>query len=90
MVILSEWLAAQLDKESAEPAYRQLLQLMQQAILTGRLAPGSKLPSSRTLAGDLGECDPAGHDRRFRKRGDWDLHAGGRQADWAGTAIGEF
>jgi GntR family transcriptional regulator/MocR family aminotransferase len=54
MVILSEWLAAQLDKESAEPAYRQLLQLMQQAILTGRLAPGSKLPSSRTLAGDLG------------------------------------
>ncbi len=54
MVILSEWLAAQLDKESAEPAYRQLLQLMQQAILTGRLAPGTKLPSSRTLAGDLG------------------------------------
>ncbi|PVX70795.1 GntR family transcriptional regulator [Paraburkholderia unamae] len=54
MVILSEWLAAQLDKASAEPAYRQLLQLMQQAILTGRLAPGSKLPSSRTLAGDLG------------------------------------
>nr|WP_110387201.1 PLP-dependent aminotransferase family protein [Paraburkholderia silvatlantica] len=54
MVILSEWLAAQLDKESAEPAYRQLLQLMQQAILTGRLAPGARLPSSRTLAGDLG------------------------------------
>ena len=54
MVILSEWLAAQLDKESAEPAYRQLLQLMQQAILTGRLAPGTKLPSSRILAVDLG------------------------------------
>jgi GntR family transcriptional regulator / MocR family aminotransferase len=54
MVILSEWLAAQLDRQSAEPAYRQLLQLMQQAILTGRLAPGTKLPSSRTLAGDLG------------------------------------
>ncbi|MEM5326554.1 PLP-dependent aminotransferase family protein [Paraburkholderia sp. JHI2823] len=54
MVILSEWLAAQLDKESAEPAYRQLLQLMQQAILTGRLAPGTKLPSSRLLAADLG------------------------------------
>ncbi|WP_322104579.1 PLP-dependent aminotransferase family protein [Paraburkholderia sp. J41] len=54
MVILSDWLAAQLDKRSAEPAYRQLLQLMQQAILTGRLAPGTKLPSSRTLAGDLG------------------------------------
>ncbi|WP_449305206.1 MocR-like pyridoxine biosynthesis transcription factor PdxR [Paraburkholderia silvatlantica] len=27
---------------------------MQQAILTGRLAPGARLPSSRTLAGDLG------------------------------------
>jgi GntR family transcriptional regulator / MocR family aminotransferase len=54
MVILSDWLAAQLDKTSAEPAYRQLLQLMQQAILTGQLAPGTKLPSSRTLATDLG------------------------------------
>ncbi|MFX1674573.1 PLP-dependent aminotransferase family protein [Paraburkholderia sp. A2WS-5] len=54
MVILSDWLAAQLDKASAEPVYRQLLQLMQQAILTGRLAPGTKLPSSRLLAGDLG------------------------------------
>ncbi|TAM32189.1 MAG: PLP-dependent aminotransferase family protein [Paraburkholderia sp.] len=54
MDILSDWLSAQLDKDSAEPAYRQLLQLMQQAILTGRLAPGTKLPSSRTLALDLG------------------------------------
>jgi GntR family transcriptional regulator / MocR family aminotransferase len=53
MEILSEWLSAQLDQESAEPAYRQLLHLMQQAILTGRLAPGTKLPSSRSLAGDL-------------------------------------
>ncbi|TDG17663.1 PLP-dependent aminotransferase family protein [Paraburkholderia silviterrae] len=54
MVILSDWLAAQLDKTSVEPVYRQLLQLMQQAILTGQLAPGTKLPSSRLLAGDLG------------------------------------
>lgn len=54
MVILSDWLAAQLDKASAEPVYRQLLQLMQQAILTGQLAPGTKLPSSRLLAVDLG------------------------------------
>ncbi|NIE64807.1 PLP-dependent aminotransferase family protein [Burkholderia sp. Ax-1719] len=54
MVILSDWLAAQLDKADVEPVYRQLLSLMQQAILTGRLAPGTKLPSSRTLAGDLG------------------------------------
>jgi GntR family transcriptional regulator/MocR family aminotransferase len=54
MAILFEWLSAQLDKDSAEPVYRQLLSLMQQAILTGRLAPGTKLPSSRTLANDLG------------------------------------
>jgi GntR family transcriptional regulator / MocR family aminotransferase len=53
MEILSEWLSAQLDQDSAEPAYRQLLHLMQQAILTGRLGPGTKLPSSRSLAGDL-------------------------------------
>ncbi|MGV2288771.1 PLP-dependent aminotransferase family protein [Trinickia sp. YCB016] len=52
-VILSDWLAAQLDRGSAEPGYRQLLRLMQQAILTGQLAPGTKLPSSRTLANDL-------------------------------------
>jgi GntR family transcriptional regulator/MocR family aminotransferase len=54
MVILFDWLAAQLDKASGEPVYRQLLQLMQQAILTGQLAPGTKLPSSRLLAADLG------------------------------------
>ncbi|HXZ09329.1 MAG TPA: PLP-dependent aminotransferase family protein, partial [Paraburkholderia sp.] len=53
-VILSDWLAARLDRVAAEPVYRQMLQLMQQAILTGQLPPGTKLPSSRTLAGDLG------------------------------------
>lgn len=52
-VILADWLSAQLDRVSDEPDYRQLLRLMQQAILTGQLAPGTKLPSSRTLAGDL-------------------------------------
>ncbi|MEX3933591.1 PLP-dependent aminotransferase family protein [Paraburkholderia phymatum] len=53
-VILSDWLAARLDRTAAEPVYRQVLGLMQQAILTGQLPPGAKLPSSRTLAGDLG------------------------------------
>jgi GntR family transcriptional regulator/MocR family aminotransferase len=53
-VILSDWLAARLDRVAAEPVYRQVLRLLQQAILTGQLAPGAKLPSSRTLAGDLG------------------------------------
>ncbi len=53
-VILSDWLAARLDRTAGEPVYRQVLGLMQQAILTGQLLPGAKLPSSRTLAGDLG------------------------------------
>jgi GntR family transcriptional regulator/MocR family aminotransferase len=53
-VILSDWLAARLDRAAAEPVYRQVLRLMQQAILTSQFAPGAKLPSSRTLAVDLG------------------------------------
>ncbi|MBB4512857.1 MocR-like pyridoxine biosynthesis transcription factor PdxR [Paraburkholderia fungorum] len=53
-VILSDWLAARLDRAAAEPVYRQTLRLMQQAILTGQMPPGTKLPSSRTLAEDLG------------------------------------
>ena len=52
-VILADWLSARLDRSSPEPMYRQLLQQMQQAILTGELGPGTKLPSSRTLAADL-------------------------------------
>ena len=52
-IILSDWLHARLDRAHAEPMYRQVLDLMQQAILTGQLAPGTKLPSSRTLASDL-------------------------------------
>jgi GntR family transcriptional regulator / MocR family aminotransferase len=57
-VILSDWLAVRLatrrDRGDAEPVYRQLLRLLQQAILTSQLPPGTKLPSSRTLASDLG------------------------------------
>lgn len=53
-IILADWLSTRLDRTLAEPVYRQLLDLMQQAILTGQLASGTKLPSSRTLAGDLG------------------------------------
>ncbi|CAB3755211.1 PLP-dependent aminotransferase family protein [Paraburkholderia humisilvae] len=53
-VILSDWLATRLDRGDAEPVYRQLLRLLQQAILTSQLPPGTKLPSSRTLAADLG------------------------------------
>ncbi|AQH01270.1 DNA-binding protein [Burkholderia sp. KK1] len=53
-IILADWLSARLDRTAAEPVYRQMLELMQQAILTSQLAPGTKLPSSRTLAIDLG------------------------------------
>lgn len=53
-MILSDWLVARLDRGDAEPVYRQLLRLLQQAILTSQLPPGTKLPSSRTLATDLG------------------------------------
>ncbi|MFT4192239.1 MAG: PLP-dependent aminotransferase family protein [Comamonas sp.] len=51
---LSEWLKARLDEPSAEPNYRRLARLLQQAILSGQLASGVKLPSSRTLGADLG------------------------------------
>jgi GntR family transcriptional regulator / MocR family aminotransferase len=52
-IILSDWLSARIERGAAEPMYRQVLRLVQQAILTGQLAPGTKLPSSRTLAEDL-------------------------------------
>ncbi|WP_244816288.1 PLP-dependent aminotransferase family protein [Caballeronia sp. Lep1P3] len=53
-IILADWLSTRLDRALEAPVYRQVLELMQQAILTGQLAPGTKLPSSRTLALDLG------------------------------------
>ncbi|MGN6085115.1 MocR-like pyridoxine biosynthesis transcription factor PdxR [Trinickia sp.] len=52
-IILSDWLSTRLERGTGEPMYRQVLRLVQQAILTGQLAPGTKLPSSRTLADDL-------------------------------------
>ena len=50
-VILADWLSARLDRSSPEPMYRQLLQQMQQAILTG----WGQVRSCRvrTLAADL-------------------------------------
>ncbi|RMX04943.1 PLP-dependent aminotransferase family protein [Corticibacter populi] len=51
---LSEWLRARLDETGEEPAYRRLARLLQQAILSGRLASGVRLPSSRALAAELG------------------------------------
>jgi GntR family transcriptional regulator/MocR family aminotransferase len=43
-----------LEKESGEAIKRQIYRLLQAAIVSGRLAAGSKLPSSRTLAKELG------------------------------------
>ncbi|MFL5618113.1 MAG: PLP-dependent aminotransferase family protein, partial [Gemmatimonadaceae bacterium] len=43
-----------MDPESAVPMYRQLYEGLREAILTRRLAPGARLPSSRALATDLG------------------------------------
>lgn len=41
-------------RQGAGPLYRRVYQEMKSAIHTGRLAPGVRLPSSRTLASDLG------------------------------------
>src|SRR5690606_33291036 len=36
------------------PRYAQLIRALKSAILEGRLAPGSRVPASRNLAGELG------------------------------------
>ncbi len=43
-----------LDPTAATPLYRQLYGGLRDAILSGRLAPGARLPSSRVLAADHG------------------------------------
>jgi GntR family transcriptional regulator/MocR family aminotransferase len=42
------------DPTSPEPVYRQLYGSLRDAILSGQLAPGTQLPSTRTLALELG------------------------------------
>ncbi len=42
-----------LDRTLAEPLYRQFYRSVQQHVLTGRLPPGTKLPSIRTLSKSL-------------------------------------
>lgn len=42
-----------LDRSAPSPLYRQIYHNVQQLILTGRLAPGTKLPSIRALASEL-------------------------------------
>jgi GntR family transcriptional regulator/MocR family aminotransferase len=43
-----------LDPGAAAPYYRQLYGGLREAVLAGRLAPGTRLPSTRELAGELG------------------------------------
>jgi GntR family transcriptional regulator/MocR family aminotransferase len=43
-----------LDPENGEPLYRQLYLALQRGILEGALRPGHRLPSTRTLASELG------------------------------------
>ena len=41
-------------RQGTSAVYRQVYQRIRSEILTGRLAPGARLPSSRTLASELG------------------------------------
>jgi GntR family transcriptional regulator/MocR family aminotransferase len=43
-----------LDPDGREPLYRQIYRALREAILGGRLLPGVRLPSTRTLAFELG------------------------------------
>jgi GntR family transcriptional regulator/MocR family aminotransferase len=43
-----------LDPSSAEPLHRQLYGALREAVLSGHLAPGARLASTRTMASDLG------------------------------------
>ena len=43
-----------LDRRAARPLQRQIYDELRTAVLAGRLSPGARLPSTRTLADDLG------------------------------------
>ncbi|HKP44095.1 PLP-dependent aminotransferase family protein [Mycobacterium sp.] len=47
-------LLVELDRSGREPLHRQLANGLRDAIRTGRLAPRTRLPSTRVLAADLG------------------------------------
>jgi GntR family transcriptional regulator / MocR family aminotransferase len=47
-------LLVELDRGPGEPLHRQLASGLRDAIRTGRLAPATRLPSTRVLAADLG------------------------------------
>ena len=47
-------LLVELDRATSEPLHRQLADGLRSAIRSGRLAPHARMPSTRTLAADLG------------------------------------
>lgn len=47
-------ITARLDEGSPVPPFEQLRRQLADAVRAGRLAPGTRLPSVRQLAGDLG------------------------------------
>jgi 2-aminoadipate transaminase len=44
----------QLDRSSSQPLYRQICESLREAILSGRLSEGTRLPTERALAQELG------------------------------------
>src|SRR2546427_5539673 len=44
----------QLERTNGVPLYRQICQRLREAILTGELAEGARLPTERALASELG------------------------------------
>jgi GntR family transcriptional regulator/MocR family aminotransferase len=47
------FISLELDRRSAVPLHRQLYEELRSAVLEGRLSPGARLPSTRSLAADL-------------------------------------
>jgi GntR family transcriptional regulator/MocR family aminotransferase len=52
--ITGSLLSFAIDRSSTVPIYRQIVQHLKDAIASGRIAPGSKLPSTRVFADELG------------------------------------
>jgi GntR family transcriptional regulator/MocR family aminotransferase len=53
-VIAVPFITPRLDPSDPHPLYRQLYEALRAAILDGHLKPGSRLPATRALAGQLG------------------------------------
>ena len=52
--VVAASLIGPLDRSSPEALHRQLYGRLREAVLSGRLAAGTRLPSTRTLAAELG------------------------------------